>query len=194
MSSLFDATKTFGYTENGALTHTTSGSALVDLFSRGGAMRGRQEEFLDLFMKAYAEDRVKALQVLLYLRDCRSGQGEKAVFRNTLQALKEDLDGQALFEAVDEYGCYKDLFEILTPQEAAKVIGPVIAQHKDTKKYSLLEKWMPSVTGARASYGKSLAKCLGMKEKEYRKYHVHSLRSQNLCSAATDGQRWIIRR
>ena len=97
-------------------------------------MRGRQEEFLDLFRKAYAEDRVKALQVLLYLRDCRSGQGEKAVFRNTLQALKEDLDGQALLEAVDEYGCYKDLFEILTPQEAAKVIGPVIAQHKDTKK------------------------------------------------------------
>ena len=170
MSSLFDATKTFGYTENGALTHTTSGSALVDLFSRGGAMRGRQEEFLDLFMKAYSEDKVKALQILLYLRDCRSGQGEKAVFRNTLQALKEDLDGQALLEAVDEYGCYKDLFEILTPQEAAKVIGPVIAQHKDTKTYSLLEKWMPSVTGARASYGKSLAKCLGMKEKEYRKY------------------------
>ena len=88
MSSLFDATKTFGYTENGALTHTTSGSALVDLFSRGGAMRGRQEEFLDLFMKAYSEDKVKALQILLYLRDCRSGQGEKAVFRNTLQALK----------------------------------------------------------------------------------------------------------
>lgn len=133
-------------------------------------MRGSQEEFLDLFRKAYAQDKVKALQVLLYLRDCRSGQGEKAVFRNTLHALKDDLDSQALFDAVDEYGCYKDLFEILTPQEAAKVIGPVVAQHKDTKKYSLLEKWMPSVTGARASYGKSLAKCLGMKEKVYRKY------------------------
>ena len=70
MSTLYNATQNMGFTENGALTYATTGSAVLDLFSMGGALRNADEvRVLMLVDKAYLEDPVKTIAVLLYLRD-----------------------------------------------------------------------------------------------------------------------------
>ena len=81
LNGLTDATN-FTYTENGALTHKTSKSDLLDLFAMGAAYRTRSDEdCILLFKKAFAENPVYALKCLYYIRDCRGGQGERRFWR-----------------------------------------------------------------------------------------------------------------
>lgn len=173
MSTLYNATQNMGFTENGALTYTTTGSAVLDLFSMGGALRSADEDrILMLVDRAYLEDPMKTIAVLLYLRDCREGQGEKRLFKTSIKHLieKHNLDKKSLYETISKYGCYKDVFDIFTPEEIAPILAPIIEEHKEWTKGTLLEKWMPSIKGARREYACKLAKLLGMSEKEYRKY------------------------
>ena len=110
MSTLYNATQNMGFTENGALTYTTTGSAVLDLFSMGGALRSSEEERIRMLVDlAYREDPVKTMAVLLYLRDCRGGQGEKRVFKVAIKRLIEahNLNKKSLYEAISKYGCYK---------------------------------------------------------------------------------------
>lgn len=65
----------FARTENGAITHKTSLSKLMDLFALGGAYRGRSDaDCITLFKGAFQEDEVHALKCLFYLRDVRGGK------------------------------------------------------------------------------------------------------------------------
>lgn len=65
----------FTHTENGAITHKTTQSALLDMFAMGAAMRTRSDEDVILmFQKAYAENPVYALKCLFYIRDVRGGK------------------------------------------------------------------------------------------------------------------------
>jgi hypothetical protein len=74
LNGLKDANN-FGYTENGAVTHRTSKSALLDMFALGGAYRNRSDEdCILLFKNAFEEDEVYALKCLFYLRDVRGGK------------------------------------------------------------------------------------------------------------------------
>ena len=77
MNSLLNGLKNstnFTRTENGAVTHITTRSDLLDLFAMGGAMRNRSDEdCILMFQKAYAEHPTYALKCLFYLRDCRGG-------------------------------------------------------------------------------------------------------------------------
>lgn len=70
-----NATNEFGYTENGAVKRTTTGSELLNMFSLGGAYRSRSEEdVILLFKKAYDENPRYALKCLFYIRDVRGGK------------------------------------------------------------------------------------------------------------------------
>ena len=62
-------------TENGALAHKSTNSALYDLFAFGGAYRKRSDEdVITLFSNAFNENELYALKCLFYLRDCRGGK------------------------------------------------------------------------------------------------------------------------
>lgn len=193
MSILYNATQNMGFTENGALTYTTTGSAVLDLFSMGGALRGADEDrILMLVDRAYLEDPVKTLAVLLYLRDCRGGQGEKRIFKTSIKHLikKHNLDKKSLYETISKYGCYKDVFDIFTPEEIAPILAPIIEEHKEGANGTLLEKWMPSIKGARRGYACKLAKLLGMSEKEYRKYLSSKRKSLDLVESKMCRNDW----
>ena len=87
MTGLKNATN-FTYTENGALTHKTTTSDLLDMFAMGAAYRSRSDEdCILMFRKAFAENPTYALKCLFYLRDCRGGQGERRFWRVCMKDL-----------------------------------------------------------------------------------------------------------
>lgn len=169
-------------TENGALTHVSSGTDCLDLFFRAGGMRAASEqEIADIVLRAFIEDPVKTLKILFFVRDVRGGLGERRFFRiamQTLATVEPDAVSRnaALFA---EYGRFDDLCALLgTPCEAAalEVIRAQLAADCDGmangKPISLLAKWLPSVNASAAetiAQGRVLAKALGMREQQYRK-------------------------
>ena len=74
MNGLTNATN-FTYTENGAVTHSTTKSDLLDMFALGAAMRKRSDaDCILMFRKAFAENPAYALKCLFYIRDIRGGK------------------------------------------------------------------------------------------------------------------------
>lgn len=64
-------------TENGADTFITTNDAVLDFFSLAGATRKTPQLGIDLFRKAIAQDQIKTIRVLFYLRDVRGGARRK---------------------------------------------------------------------------------------------------------------------
>ena len=165
-------------TENGALAYKTTQSAVLDLFSQGGAMRNRSDsDIVSLFSKAYAENAELAMKTLFYLRDIREGQGERKFFRLSLQHLavhnKESLVKN--LHLIPAFGRWDDLWVLLETPVKADVVSMVKAQllaDKKAENPSLLAKWMPSENASSMKtkkYGAILRKGLGGTPKEYRK-------------------------
>lgn len=74
MNGLKNATN-YGYTENGAVKHTTTKSALLDMFAMGASMRNRSDaDVICMFKNAYNENPEYALKCLFYIRDIRGGK------------------------------------------------------------------------------------------------------------------------
>lgn len=176
MNGLKSATN-YTRTENGALTHKSTMSGLLDLFAMGAAYRTRSDEdVITLFKKAYDEDAVHALKCLFYIRDIRGGQGERRFFRVVTKWLSTyDIDAMRRnLIHVPEYGRWDDLFIFIgTPLEtdALNVIKHQLALDVQCKTPSLLGKWMPSEntsskkTRATAAH---VRKYIGMTPKQYR--------------------------
>ena len=177
LNGLVDATN-ITRTENGALTHKTTKSDLLDMFAMGAAMRTRSDEDVILmFKKAYIENPTYALKCLFYLRDARGGQGERRFFRVCMKWLAA-YDTQAAkrnLRFVPEYGRWDDLYLFVgTPieAEAFAFIKEQLALDVQSKTPSLLAKWLKSPNTSSAE-SRRLAlitrKYLGMNEKRYRK-------------------------
>lgn len=171
MNHLHRATS-MGETENGAVTFIRTKSALLDFYAQAGAMRGKPTEALDLFQKAFAEDRVKAVRILFYLRDVRGGQGERALFRTCLEWLGTTYPDifEQVVQHVPEYGRWDDLF--FDNDKCVGLIKAQIEEDKISEKPSLLAKWLPTINASSKTTqakGKFMAKVLGMNGIEYRK-------------------------
>ncbi len=164
-------------TENGALTHKSSLSNTLDFFSRGGALRYRDEDgIISLFSKAFAEDRLIALKTLFYLRDVRGGQGERRTFRIILKWLATNYPDVVSMnlELIPELGRWDDLFCL----EGTKVWEYVLSilnnefnQMLQQNTKSLACKWFPSInTSSKETrrLAKVLCKRFGISEKQYR--------------------------
>jgi len=167
------------YTENGGITRKTTESKVLDMFAVGGAYRNRSDEdIILLFENAFDENRELAMKCLFYLRDIRGGQGERRFFRVAFRWLCQNCPRTALknLENVSEYGRWDDLIYVTegTPLErqAFDIIKHQLALDVQCKTPSLLAKWMPSINASNVEtkkLGRTLAKYLGMTERQYRK-------------------------
>lgn len=177
MNGLKNATN-FTYTQNGALTHKTTNSALLDMFAQGAAMRRRSDEdCILMFKKAYEENPVYALKCLFYIRDIREGQGERRFFRICMKWLAS-YDPKAVcrnLEYFAEYGRWDDLFVLIGSKVRDDVLALICAQlfqdlRSDTP--SLLAKWMPSAntsSEATKALANDIRTELNMTPRQYRK-------------------------
>ena len=141
-------------TENGAATYASTGSDCLDLFATVGALRRESdEEILVRFIRAFAEDRDKAMKLLFFARDVRGGLGERRVFRVILRWLAGFAPDSVRknISYVAEYGRYDDLLCLVgTPCEAdmmacirERFLEDMEALDNDAP-VSLLAKWLPS--------------------------------------------------
>ena len=165
-------------TENGALTHKSTRSDLLDMFAMGGAMRKRSDEDVILmFKKAYNENPTYALKCLFYIADIRGGQGERRFFRVIMKWLAS-YDTEAArrnLHLIPEYRRWDDLYIFVgTPLEkdAFAFIKEQLALDVQSKTPSLLAKWLKSENtssaDSRVLAGKT-RRYLGMTHREYRK-------------------------
>ncbi|MBR1591688.1 MAG: DUF2828 family protein [Ruminococcus sp.] len=170
------------YTENGALTHMTSGKSCLDLFFRAGAMRGQDERTIyECFRRAFQESPEAAMKILFFARDIRGGLGERRFFRIVMKQLTYDAPDavERNLPYIAEYGRYDDLLPLIEThcsQSVYKLIKSQleedIADMKENKSVSLLAKWLPSVNASSAEtrkLGMKIAEKLGMTNTEYRK-------------------------
>ena len=170
------------HTENGAVTHASSGSACLDLFACIGALRGaREEEIIRRFVRAYAENSDLAMKLLFFARDVRGGLGERRVFRVILRWLAANHPASVAKNAayIADFGRYDDLLALLdTPCEANAIdlircqLAEDTAALRANGTVSLLGKWLPSVNTSAPSavrQGKKVARALGLSDAAYRK-------------------------
>lgn len=173
------ATTNYGYTENGALKHNTTTSAVLDMFALGGAYRKRSDEdCILLFKNAFEEDPVLAIKCLFYLRDVRGGQGERRYFRTVYRWLCKNnyAVAEKNLEKIPEFGRWDDLIYI-TEGTGLEIPAFILIKYqlfidKQSKTPSLLAKWMPSQNASNVEtkrLGHKLANFLEMTDREYRK-------------------------
>ena len=165
-------------TENGAVTHTSTRSDLLDMFAMGAAMRKRtDEDVILMFRKAFKENPSYALKCLFYIRDIRGGQGERRFFRVCMRDLAFQNTEAAMrnLRHVPEFGRWDDLYVFVgTPLESAALnfMREQLALDIQCKTPSLLAKWMKSENTSSAE-SRRLAtitrKAMGMNHKQYRK-------------------------
>ena len=171
-------TTNYTRTENGALTHKTSKSDLIDMFAMGAAFRTRSDEdVIVLFKNAYAENPVYALKCLFYIRDVRGGQGERRFFRTCMRwlAKADTAAARRNLQYVSEFGRWDDMYCFVgTPLEsgAFAIMKDQLALDVECKTPSLLAKWLKSENTSSAE-SRKLANitriAFGMNHKQYRK-------------------------
>lgn len=168
----------FTYTENGAITHKTTKSDLLDMFAMGAAMRNRSDsDVILMFRKAYIENPVYALKCLFYIRDVRGGQGERRFFRVVMKDLAswDTAAARRNLRYVPEFGRWDDLYVFVgTPLEndAFNFMKEQLVLDVECKTPSLLAKWLKSENTSSAE-SRRLANItrqhFGMNHKQYRK-------------------------
>ena len=170
------------YTENGAVTHRTSGKDCLNLFAAIGALRLADDQTIcSRFLKAYAENPDLAMKILFYARDVRGGLGERRVFRSILTWLASNEKGSVVrnLPYIAEYGRWDDVLVLLkTPcrKEALALLEEQfredLAALEDGGDISLLGKWLPSVNASNQEtvvMAKMIAKSFGLSDRDYRK-------------------------
>ena len=168
----------YTYTENGAITHKTTESKLLDMFAMGAAMRNRSDsDVILMFKNAYEENPEYALKCLFYIRDVRGGQGERRFFRVCMNWLAKNHQEAAErnMKYIAEYGRWDDLYTFMdTPLavEALEIIKKQFMLDLSCNTPSLLAKWLKS-ENASSKETKHLAEItrqyFGLSHREYRK-------------------------
>lgn len=202
MNGLITAIKAdnnFTLTENGALTHKTTHSYLLDMFATGGAMRNRQDnEIILMFKRAFEENPTYALKCLFYLRDIRGGQGERRFFRICMKWLAENHPDAVKrnLKLIPEYGRWDDLYcfvDTCLEDETFQFMHEQFLLDLNCKTPSLLGKWLASENATSEKVkqlGKLTAKKFGLTPRKYRQY-LSELRTRiNVLEKLMSENRW----
>ena len=170
------------YTENGAVTHRTSGKDCLDLFAAIGALRRADDQNIcSRFLKAYAENPDLAMKILFYARDVRGGLGERRVFRSILAWLASNEKSSVVRNLlyIAEYGRWDDVLVLLKTPCRKEALALLKEQFREDLAaleaggdISLLGKWLPSVNASNQEtvvMAKMIAKSFGLSDRDYRK-------------------------
>lgn len=179
-------------TANGALSLSTSGDALVNLFYK--AVRGINDDALfALADMATKESILNTLKIIAYVRDIRGGKGERDLSRTLYQWLQQDpVREQHLIQNMwlylDMYGRYDDMMHLPPSSRAYKeyirLIGNQLKadlQKGDDESVSLVAKWVPSESSAlnkRTNFTYRLARSMKIGMPELRKKYLTPLRTK----------------
>ena len=150
-------------TANGMKAKAHSSNALVDLFYKIGASRGKS--VTADFERAFQEDADIAMKIALWSRDVRGGAGERQLFRDILVHL-EKLHPEILEQVlpfVSEFGRWDDLLVFETTKFkhlAYTLIGNALRERN-----GLCAKWMPR----QGPVAVEIRNFYGMTPKQYRK-------------------------
>ncbi|OAV42722.1 DUF2828 family protein [Lewinella sp. 4G2] len=150
-------------TENGAISHSTSGSAVLDYFTKSATARNRElnEVFADL-AAAWAENPELTLKVIFYNRmitrkvngfvateKVQKGQGNRSEFRSALRFLAERHPAalSANLHLVPSVGSWKDLWhaETVTALNHQEVFELIAAGLTNDYHRELLAKYVPRI-------------------------------------------------
>jgi|TARA_R110000823_G_scaffold296080_3_gene416097 hypothetical protein len=181
MGTLIDALRTEDTkTANGMTSNSTSLNSCVDMFFNIGAMRGKAkvEDVLDLFVKAYAEDKLTALKLAFWARNPRGGAGERQIFRDIANHLVKGRNKKSIklnLALIPELGRWDDLLVFIGTSLENDVLALIKAGLADESTRSLTAKWLPRPTGKNAekrAIANTVRKYLGMNPKAYRKLLV----------------------
>lgn len=156
MSNLLNGMKNeLNYTEtfNGGTAYKSTLNGVLDLFAMGGALRCREkQDKIDLFYRAFEEDKLLAMKCLFYLRDREEGLGERETFKNIIVALANSNPDivKLNLHLIPFYGRWDDLLPLLdTPlkEDVCELIEHTLTQDLDSNgSVSLCAKWMPTVS------------------------------------------------
>jgi len=187
----------YSRTENGALTHKSSKSSLLDLFALGAAMRERSDKDIELlFSNAFDENPLYAIRCLFYIRNPRGGQGERRFFRVVYLWLIHNHPeiAKIISSYVPEFGRWDDTFyhEDAINFNIDMIKSNVKYQGSDMNLLSLF-KWLPS-ENATSEKTKSLAKIirksLGISSKDYRKMLSENRKKLNIVETKMCNNEW----
>jgi hypothetical protein len=150
-------------TANGMKARKSTSNAVVDLFYNSGASRGK--DIVPAFTAALVENRELALRVAAWLRDARSGAGERQLFRDILKYLEktDTVAAKALLHKVPELGRWDDIFVFETKEmkaEAYTMLGDALRARN-----GLAAKWTPR----QGKLAAEIREFFGMSPKFYRK-------------------------
>lgn len=167
-------------TENGDLAFKSTGSYCLDFYSLMGGMRHNYLDLNSLFLRAFYEDKVLTLKILLHLRDIKNGLGERNSFRMLLNmyANLEANNIEKVLPLIVKYGRYDDLLVLLNTPVKNEVLNLIEKQldedlinNENGKPISLLSKWLPSInTSSHESrnLARIIAHHLNLTHKHYR--------------------------
>jgi hypothetical protein len=171
MNSFINALQTRdAFTENGMVTHSTSGGKVLDLFYHiGGSRELGNDEILSLVVRAFDEDPLLTVKNIFYNRDIRGGQGERRSFRimfNWLCSTHPDIAIKNL-PNVPFYGRWDDLFEAIGTPVWMYAFDLIASALKAGDK--LCAKWMPRENKKNSNIAHALREYMGLTPKQYRK-------------------------
>ena len=154
-------------TQNGAVTHSTSLSYLVDLFFMAGASRNKPEyEIESLLTKAFNENVELATKLVFWAGDIRGGAGERRFFQLALKFIKENYNKiyEDNIDNVPFYNRYDSLFQF-TDKTTFDFLHTCLANGD-----SLLAKWLPREGKAKhQKFLKEFREYIELSPKSYRK-------------------------
>lgn len=186
------------YTENGAVSNSTTGNGILDYFSKSGAYRDRpiEQVYADI-SRMYAESPLITLQVLFYLRmitrkekgflptlDTQRGQGARDEYRKAISWLAKN-QPKVLYDnlwLMPVVGCWKDLWheDLIDVLDRTQVIELINRGLGDSYNKDLLSKYLPKIRSKSNTstprhaklnlFARQLCKDLGWSERDYRKF------------------------